>query len=114
MTTLLISVLLCLLIRNCTSNTIGCIGASSCKDDIKICTSGEACDITCDGTSNGQQACKSATLNGSLATDVTLNCFHKQDCQYSELICGTGICLIHCHTNTNPDHTEQCRFTTVD
>eukprot|EP01084_Bolivina_argentea_P282716 484002_1 len=114
MTTMVIFVLLCLLFTSCTSNTIDCFGTQSCKDDTKTCNSGEPCDITCDGTSNGEQACQDATLNGSSATNVTLDCIHKQDCQGSELICGTGICSIHCHTNTHPDHVEQCKFTTVD
>ena len=76
---------------NSGSCTLSCIDIDQiCKGYDLICKEDEICDIHCDSGSGNSQACDSAEIDASTATNVTLRCQYDQDCKSLEIQCGTG------------------------
>ena len=68
---------------------LDCKGDQICKTRELFCKGSETCDIACNGTGN-VQACESARIHASTATDVTLSCAEQGDCLSMNFTCGTG------------------------
>ena len=68
------------------------------KDTVIDCPPGVDCDVSCDGT---VLTCINTLINGTSATQLTVNCTNSSSCSSSLILCPTGEntnCIIICHT----------------
>ncbi len=86
--------ILLLMFINCNTNTIDCLDTTSCEDQ------------TLNG-GNGQKACRSSNIYQNDATSMTIHCLNYLDCLDNHIHCGAGSCTLNCG-NPNTGINNQC------
>ena len=110
--------------------TINCLTKQQCKDDNITCPPGYACHLNCSGSDqgcqgtalhcpadfpcavtclNGIQSCKDADIHCSSNGTCTITCGGGQNCQNTNVYCGSDACTAACASFGDPPTLQNCQ-----